>query len=58
MNRSNPPAPAEVGAPPGGTPTQDTDDPFATFSEWSDEADEKAYGGFVSPQLSPRHARP
>jgi len=21
------------------------DDPFATFSEWSSEADEKAYGG-------------
>jgi antitoxin PrlF len=23
---------------------RETDDPFATFSEWSDEADEKAYG--------------
>jgi antitoxin PrlF len=22
----------------------DTDDPFATFSEWSSDADEKAYG--------------
>jgi antitoxin PrlF len=26
-------------------PTNETDDPFATFSEWSNEADEKAYGG-------------
>jgi antitoxin PrlF len=25
-------------------PANETDDPFATFSEWSDEADEKAYG--------------
>jgi antitoxin PrlF len=23
----------------------EADDPFATFSEWSSEADEKAYGG-------------
>lgn len=23
----------------------ETDDPFATFSEWSSEADEKAYAG-------------
>ena len=23
----------------------DTDDPFATFSEWTSEADEKAYAG-------------
>jgi antitoxin PrlF len=23
----------------------EADDPFATFSEWSNEADEKAYGG-------------
>ena len=26
-------------------PANETDDPFATFSEWSNEADEKAYGG-------------
>lgn len=26
-------------------PAQDADDPFAAFSEWSGEADEKAYGG-------------
>ena len=26
-------------------PANDGDDPFATFSEWSNEADEKAYGG-------------
>jgi antitoxin PrlF len=26
-------------------PADETDDPFATFSEWSSEADEKAYGG-------------
>ncbi len=26
------------------TPTSETDDPFAIFSEWSNEADEKAYG--------------
>jgi antitoxin PrlF len=25
-------------------PANDTDDPFAAFSEWSGEADEKAYG--------------
>jgi antitoxin PrlF len=25
-------------------PASDTDDPFAAFSEWSGEADEKAYG--------------
>jgi antitoxin PrlF len=25
-------------------PATDTDDPFAAFSEWSGEADEKAYG--------------
>jgi antitoxin PrlF len=25
-------------------PTAEVDDPFATFSEWSNEADEKAYG--------------
>jgi antitoxin PrlF len=25
-------------------PTSDADDPFAAFSEWSGEADEKAYG--------------
>jgi antitoxin PrlF len=25
-------------------PVNDGDDPFATFSEWSNEADEKAYG--------------
>ena len=25
-------------------PTSEVDDPFATFSEWSGEADEKAYG--------------
>ena len=25
-------------------PTSDGDDPFAAFSEWSGEADEKAYG--------------
>jgi antitoxin PrlF len=23
----------------------ETDDPFATFSEWANDADEKAYGG-------------
>ena len=27
------------------TPASEADDPFATFSEWSNEADEKAYGG-------------
>ena len=26
-------------------PANDGDDPFAAFSEWSGEADEKAYGG-------------
>ncbi len=26
-------------------PAHEADDPFATFSEWSNEADEKAYGG-------------
>lgn len=26
-------------------PANEGDDPFATFSEWSNEADEKAYGG-------------
>jgi antitoxin PrlF len=26
-------------------PASEADDPFATFSEWSNEADEKAYGG-------------
>jgi antitoxin PrlF len=26
-------------------PANETDDPFAGFSEWSSEADEKAYGG-------------
>ena len=26
-------------------PASEGDDPFATFSEWSNEADEKAYGG-------------
>ena len=26
-------------------PASETDDPFATFSEWSGAADEKAYGG-------------
>ena len=26
-------------------PASEPDDPFATFSEWSGEADEKAYGG-------------
>jgi len=25
-------------------PPSETDDPFASFSEWSSEADEKAYG--------------
>jgi antitoxin PrlF len=25
--------------------TNETDDPFAAFSEWSSAADEKAYGG-------------
>lgn len=25
-------------------PASETDDPFAAFSEWSSEADEKAYG--------------
>ena len=25
-------------------PASDADDPFATFSEWSNKADEKAYG--------------
>ncbi len=25
-------------------PAHEADDPFATFSEWSNEADEKAYG--------------
>jgi len=25
-------------------PPNETDDPFASFSEWSSEADEKAYG--------------
>ncbi len=25
-------------------PANEADDPFATFSEWSSEADEKAYG--------------
>jgi antitoxin PrlF len=26
-------------------PASEADDPFATFSEWANEADEKAYGG-------------
>jgi antitoxin PrlF len=26
-------------------PASEADDPFATFTEWSNEADEKAYGG-------------
>ena len=26
-------------------PASETDDPFATFFEWSNEADEKTYGG-------------
>ena len=26
-------------------PANEADDPFATFTEWSNEADEKAYGG-------------
>ena len=26
-------------------PTAEADDPFATFSEWGNAADEKAYGG-------------
>ena len=26
-------------------PANEADDPFVTFSEWSSEADEKAYGG-------------
>ena len=26
-------------------PAAEADDPFATFSEWSNEVDEKAYGG-------------
>ena len=26
-------------------PANAADDPFATFNEWSNEADEKAYGG-------------
>jgi hypothetical protein len=26
-------------------PAGEADDPFATFSEWANEADEKAYGG-------------
>jgi antitoxin PrlF len=26
-------------------PANETDDPFAAFSEWSSAADEKAYGG-------------
>lgn len=26
-------------------PAQEADDPFATFSEWANNADEKAYGG-------------
>jgi antitoxin PrlF len=26
-------------------PADEADDPFASFSEWSNEADEKAYGG-------------
>jgi antitoxin PrlF len=26
-------------------PTSEADDPFATFSEWSGKADEKAYAG-------------
>ena len=26
-------------------PANEADDPFATFSEWANEADEKAYGG-------------
>jgi antitoxin PrlF len=26
-------------------PASDADDPFATFTEWSSEADEKAYAG-------------
>ncbi len=26
-------------------PANETDEPFATFSEWSSAADEKAYGG-------------
>ena len=26
-------------------PANEADDPFATFSEWSSAADEKAYGG-------------
>jgi hypothetical protein len=26
-------------------PANEADDPFATFSEWSNAADERAYGG-------------
>ena len=26
-------------------PARETDDPFAAFSEWAGDADEKAYGG-------------
>jgi antitoxin PrlF len=26
-------------------PANEADNPFATFSEWSNDADEKAYGG-------------
>jgi hypothetical protein len=44
MNRSSPPATAEACSPLTETPTEEPDDPFATFSEWSSEADEKVYG--------------
>jgi len=33
------------------------DDPFVSFSEWTSEADEKAYGG-IGDHLSNRHGRP
>ena len=33
----------ESGGPPGTTPANDADNPFATFSEWSNEADEKTF---------------
>ena len=33
----------EDGVPLDNAPPNEADDPFATFSEWSNEADEKAY---------------
>ena len=33
-------------------PSREADDPFATFSEWANAADEKAYGGSPHSRLS------